>query len=107
MKPIPKTNNLPDPGNSSDSKSIPDLGTQESAIRQDGLNSDGGVTHKRAKGPNDPKLSDGRGWRDRCVAGERRRQDEVDPENWTGRIVNPNSAQRSPCQKNVVSIVPI
>ena len=23
--------------------------------------------------PNDPKLSDGRGWRDRCVAGERRR----------------------------------
>ena len=26
-----------------------------------------------AKAPNDPKLSDGRGWRDRCVAGERRR----------------------------------
>ena len=25
--------------------------------------------------PNDPKLSDGRGWRDRCVAGERRRQE--------------------------------
>ena len=24
---------------------------------------------------NDPKLSDGRGWRDRCVAGERRRQE--------------------------------
>ena len=23
--------------------------------------------------PNDPKLSDGRGWRDRCVVGERRR----------------------------------
>ena len=27
------------------------------------------------KTPNDPKLSDGRGWRDRCVAGERRRQE--------------------------------
>ena len=25
--------------------------------------------------PNDPKLSDGRGWRDRCVVGERRRQE--------------------------------
>ena len=25
--------------------------------------------------PNDPKLSDGRGWRDRCAAGERRRQE--------------------------------
>ena len=28
-----------------------------------------------AKWPNDPKLSDRRGWRDRCVAGERRRQE--------------------------------
>ena len=25
--------------------------------------------------PNDPKLSDRRGWRDRCAAGERRRQE--------------------------------
>lgn len=32
---------------------------------------------------------------------------EVDPENWTGRIVNANSAQRSPCQRNDVSTVPI
>ena len=30
---------------------------------------------RRGKSPNDPKLSDGRGWRDRCVAGERRRQE--------------------------------
>ena len=29
----------------------------------------------RVATPNDPKLSDGRGWRDRCVAGERRRQE--------------------------------
>ena len=28
-----------------------------------------------AESPNDPKLSDGRGWRDRCVAGERWRQE--------------------------------
>ena len=27
--------------------------------------------------PNEPKLSDGRGWRDRCVAGERRRLEAV------------------------------
>ena len=29
----------------------------------------------RVATPNDPKLSDGRGWRDRCVAGARRRQE--------------------------------
>ena len=28
-----------------------------------------------ARTPNDPKLSDRRGWRDRCAAGERRRQE--------------------------------
>ena len=29
--------------------------------------------YEKRKSPNDPKLSDGRGWRDRCAAGERRR----------------------------------
>ena len=29
----------------------------------------------RAKRPNDPKLSDSPGWRDRCAVGERRRQE--------------------------------
>ncbi len=32
---------------------------------------------------------------------------EVVPGNWTGRIVNPKSAQRSLCQRNDVSTVPI
>ena len=30
---------------------------------------------------------------------------EVDPGNWTGRIVNPKSVERSPCQKNDASTV--
>ena len=30
---------------------------------------------------------------------------EVDPESWTGRIVNPKSEERSPCRRNVVSTV--
>ena len=30
---------------------------------------------KREESPNDPKLSDSPGWRDRCVVGERRRQE--------------------------------
>ena len=33
------------------------------------------IHEKRVETPNDPKLSDGRGWRDRCVVGERRRQE--------------------------------
>ena len=34
------------------------------------------IVHGRcAESPNDPKLSDGRGWRDRCGVGERRRQE--------------------------------
>ena len=33
--------------------------------------------------------------------------DEVDPKSWTGRIVNPNSEQRSQCQRNDVCTVPI
>jgi hypothetical protein len=32
---------------------------------------------------------------------------ELVPGSWTGRIVKPNSAERSPCRRNVVSIVPI
>jgi peptidoglycan/LPS O-acetylase OafA/YrhL len=32
---------------------------------------------------------------------------EVDPESWTGRIVNPESEKRSPCPRNDVSTVPI
>jgi hypothetical protein len=32
---------------------------------------------------------------------------EVVPESWTGRIVNPNSEQRSQCQRSDVSTVPI
>lgn len=31
---------------------------------------------------------------------------EVDPKSWTPRIVNPNSGERFPCQRNVVSTVP-
>ncbi len=34
-------------------------------------------------------------------------QVEVDPKSWTGRIVNPNSEQRSQCQRNDVCTVPI
>ena len=33
-------------------------------------------------------------------------QAEVDPESWTGRIVNAKSGKRSPCPKNDVSTVP-
>ena len=33
------------------------------------------VHKQRGVTPNDPKLSDGRGWRDRCAVGERRRQE--------------------------------
>jgi hypothetical protein len=32
---------------------------------------------------------------------------EVDPKSWTGRIVNPNSEQRSQCQRSDVCTVPI
>ena len=35
------------------------------------------------------------------------RRDEVAPESWTGRIVNPKSEQRSPCQRSDVYTVPI
>ena len=31
---------------------------------------------------------------------------EVVPKSWTGRIVNPNSKERSPCQRSDVCIVP-
>ena len=33
------------------------------------------IKENGAQSPNDPKLSDGRGWRDRWVVGERRRQE--------------------------------
>ena len=32
---------------------------------------------------------------------------EVVPESWTGRIVNPKTEERSTCQRNDVSTVPI
>ena len=35
------------------------------------------------------------------------RVSEVDPESWTGRIVNPNSEPRSQCPRSDVSTVPI
>ena len=34
---------------------------------------EGYVLGRGARTPNDPKLSEPRGWRDRCVVGERRR----------------------------------
>lgn len=34
-------------------------------------------------------------------------QSEVVPESWTGRIVNPKTEERSTCQRNDVSTVPI
>ena len=36
MKPIPKKDNLSDPGNSGDNEAVPSVRAKESAIRQDG-----------------------------------------------------------------------
>ncbi|MBL9194063.1 MAG: type II toxin-antitoxin system HicA family toxin [Opitutaceae bacterium] len=47
------------------------------------------------------------GWRvDRQTGSHRTLEREVDPENWTGRIVRPNSGERFQCRRRDEYTVP-